>query len=271
VGVVIRAARAEDHAAFARLFVELAVDDPVPDAARWAQLLAPSSIIAEDAASGAVLGYAYFQVLRGSGYVRHVVSAPEARGRGVGRALMDAVAARCRAGGARAWCLNVKPENVAARALYERVGLRPAYPSAALRVPWSAVDAEALPAAADGVRAAPVAAEDDAEVERVMPLPAGLLAELRGRGEVLVALREGAGRGAIVGVASCDPSFPRCFPCKVARPELIGALLRAVRPAVPADKVGIHVAIENDEPTVDALLAAGAELRMRILHYRGPL
>jgi hypothetical protein len=31
------------------------------------------------------------------------------------------------------------------------------------------------------------------------------------------------------------------------------------------------VAIENDEPTVDALLAAGAELRMRILHYRGPL
>ena len=112
-----------DHPAFVRLFPELAVDDPILDQAKFEQELVPTMIVME-AGSGApepdrVIGYTYFQVMQGLTYVRHVVTAPEARRTGVGRSLMAAVAERARTAGCTSWCLNVMRGNRAARALYE--------------------------------------------------------------------------------------------------------------------------------------------------------
>lgn len=53
-----------------------------------------------------------------------LVVAPAARGRGVGTALLDAVAAEARARGFREVRLDVVDENPRARALYERHGFR---------------------------------------------------------------------------------------------------------------------------------------------------
>lgn len=50
--------------------------------------------------------------------------APEARGQGVGSALLDAIAAEARARGFREVRLDVVDENLRARALYERRGYR---------------------------------------------------------------------------------------------------------------------------------------------------
>ena len=121
----IRPAQRADHAAFVRLFPELAVDDPVLDEEGFTALLAPSTLVmenGEDPDPKRVTGYAYFQIMKDTAYVRNIVTAPEARRKGVGRALMAAVAARAREAGCTTWCLNVKPENVAAISLYESTG-----------------------------------------------------------------------------------------------------------------------------------------------------
>src|SRR6185369_15814645 len=106
-----------DHGVMASLFPELGVDDPVPDLERWRREMVADTLIAEE--QGRPVGYLYLQALRETGHVRHVVVSPEARGEGVGRALMAAAAERFRAAGAREWALNVKPDNVPAVRLYE--------------------------------------------------------------------------------------------------------------------------------------------------------
>jgi GNAT superfamily N-acetyltransferase len=51
--------------------------------------------------------------------------APQARGTGAGRVLIDAVVAWAAAEGASTLMLDVLPDNAAARALYERAGFTP--------------------------------------------------------------------------------------------------------------------------------------------------
>lgn len=143
--MLLRPARADDYPAFLRLLPELGVDDPVPPPDRWADDFVPRTIIAER--DGAVLGYCAVQHLGTDGYVRHLVVGPEARRSGVGRALMEAAAARFRAAGLVTWRLNVKPGNVAARRLYEAVGMRMQYESVALRLTWAVADALPAPLA----------------------------------------------------------------------------------------------------------------------------
>jgi N-acetylglutamate synthase-like GNAT family acetyltransferase len=82
-----RPARPDDHAAFERLFPELAVEDPVMGKERFVAELVPSTLIVERD-PGEIVGYAYFQIIGDLAYVRHVVTAPEARKSGVGRVLM---------------------------------------------------------------------------------------------------------------------------------------------------------------------------------------
>lgn len=69
------------------------------------------------------------------GIVAMWVSA-SARGRGVGRALVEAALAEARARGARRVLLDVADDNGPARALYERAGFRPTGRSGLL--PWDA-------------------------------------------------------------------------------------------------------------------------------------
>jgi ribosomal protein S18 acetylase RimI-like enzyme len=107
--VTVRRAVREDHHAFARLFPELGVDDPLPSEPRFAAELLPRMRVAEDP-SGAVVGYALFDVLDGLAYVRHLVTAKGARRRGVGRRLLRSVADESATRGATSWVLNVAPK-----------------------------------------------------------------------------------------------------------------------------------------------------------------
>ncbi|NOU29806.1 MAG: GNAT family N-acetyltransferase, partial [Polyangiaceae bacterium] len=79
----IRPATAADYEAFARMFPELKTPDPTPSAATWERDLVPTTAIVEE--DGAVCGYCYVQTLAEAGYVRHLVVAPEGRGKGLGR------------------------------------------------------------------------------------------------------------------------------------------------------------------------------------------
>jgi len=72
--------------------------------------------------NGSPLGFALFQLLPGEVELLRIGVAPEARRHGVGRELLAAALARLDATGRPACHLEVRSGNVAARALYERLG-----------------------------------------------------------------------------------------------------------------------------------------------------
>lgn len=187
--VVIRPARNEDYKVYTRLLTQLGTGDPAPPPSRWTDEIRGQTLCAER--EGVVLGYVFGQSLAGVGYVRNLVTDVPARRQGVGAALMRAIAARFRADGCARWCLNVKPDNAAALALYASLGLRARYRGASLRVTWDALRGLADPPSevtADVCREA-----HDEAVETRWDLPRGQLAYARAHGWVLrrVGLTEG--------------------------------------------------------------------------------
>ncbi|HSO40073.1 MAG TPA: GNAT family N-acetyltransferase [Labilithrix sp.] len=265
--VRVRSAVRADHPSFARLFPELAVDDPVLDEEQFALTLVPTTILAVSPEDGSVLGYAYYQLMKDVAYVRHVVTSPEARRRGVARRLLAEVVARARAAQCTSWCLNVKPTNLPAIALYESLGMQRAHASRALEIAWAIVDAAAP--TEDRVTSRDVAPEDDARVEAAMDLLAGQLAGGRAlSGRVVKMLDED---GAVAGAAIFHPDFPGAYPFRVARPELALVLLRALRPHARPDHATLNVVSEGQPEVADALEAAGARRKLDILHLKGPL
>jgi len=263
-----RLARPDDYPDFARLFPELGVDDPPPDLATWTAFLAPTTLIHED--HGQVVAYTYFQVLHALGYVRHIVVAPRFRGQGRGHRVMRALALHLRGLGCRRWCLNVMPGNEPALRLYHGLGLRTAYRAAALRCAWDLL--ERLPDDDMSFETCPIDPTEDGAVESAFDLPRGQLAVLRARaGQPLLRLRDPAAPAdSTLGFAAYDPHFPRAFPFRVRRPSLARPLLQALRLHAPP-RLAVHLVVEDDDPLATRLLAAGAELRMNILHLRGEL
>ncbi len=264
-----RPATAADYAHFARLMPELATGDTVPAEQVFARDLAPRTILLED--GGKVIGYAYFETFGALGYVRHIVVAPEARGRGAGRALMAEVATRLRAAGCTRWCLNVKPDNRPALKLYTGVGLGRAYESQALRLAWD--NLPALPLCERPLEAHVVEPGEDSALEAAFGLPAGSLSSWRGASDfVILALRDaGAPYLARLGVCRFSPSFPGAAPFRVSSPELARPLLAGMRRyALPAH-TEVQLLVEDDPALTRALLAAGAYVRLEIVHMEGAL
>lgn len=259
----IAPAEPTDYGSFARLFPELATGDPTPDMQRWLTEIQPTTCVVR--AENAIVGYAHYRLLNETGYVRNVVVAPEHRGKGLGRLLMGDLAQRLLDAGARTWCLNVKPDNVAAVQLYRSMGMSCAYASTALRLSWDAVSG--LPPAA-GVGAKEIQPSDDAALESVFDLPPGQIADARRSNRVLLWLEEGS-RPA--GIALFNPSLPGAFPFRILRVELARDLFEAVRRHARPEFSYIQAVIENDPGLADALLRAGAEVRLQMEHYRGQL
>lgn len=267
----LRPARPADHATFARLFVELATGDAVPDPGRFEAQLMGDTTIAEE--GGRPVGYAYAQTLETTGYVRHLVVDPAARRRGVGRRILVALAARFRGAGCRRWCLNVKPDNHAARALYESCGMERGRATEVVRLAWG--DEERLPVAAGLVAAVPP--EDDGAFEDRFGVPRGLLAASRGAGKIALGARADGGDPA--GLACFDPLFPGSFPFAAVDGSVARALVercRELRAAIvdPEHRWREHghqVVIEGDAALAAALIAVGGVRVLETLHYAGDL
>lgn len=97
--------------------------------ATWRRFLDPGepmfALVAEDA--GRVVGLAHFLFHRSTSriepvcYLQDLFTSPDMRGRGVGRALIEAVHARAQQAGARRLYWQTRENNVAGRALYDQV------------------------------------------------------------------------------------------------------------------------------------------------------
>lgn len=119
---ITRDARREDHEAFTRFWAELGLDQGPPDVDYWDEHLRPRTMFLATP-EGQLVGYALTFPFGERGDVRQIAVEPSARRRGVGRALMAAVAERFRGEGVRDWRLEVKQDNAAAIALYRSVGM----------------------------------------------------------------------------------------------------------------------------------------------------
>lgn len=260
----VRAARDGDYAAYARLFPELRVPDPVPDEARFAAEMMATTLIAER--DGAPVGVAVFQVLERAGYVRNIITDPAARRSGVGRALMEALRERFRAAGCTEWRLNVMPANAAAISLYESFGFARAYASVALGFEWALLDRGA------GVRSAEARAiepADDARVEQRLGLLPGLLADARAKeGRVLRMIEED---GHVVAAAIFNPAFPGAYPFRARSLDRALDLLGALRPHARPGDASLAVTVEDQPAIAGGLIASGATVRLEILHMRAVL
>lgn len=263
----IRPARSEDYPSFALLFPELETGDRVPSAQRFCEELSQSSLIAER--DGRTLGYAYFQLIGTTGYIRNVVVAKPERGCGVGAALMEALRGLFGSHGARTWELNVKPDNHPARRLYERCGMQLQHRATALSVKWQTV--ATLPGPELAVRAQPVAAQDDSRFERALQLLDGQLQSGRMLPARMIVGLYTVADAAPAGVALFDPAFPGASPFRVIHPSLVGTLLLAIKAQAQPAEEQLGLFIENDAAAVAVLVAAGAVVRLEALHYHGEL
>jgi ribosomal protein S18 acetylase RimI-like enzyme len=263
-----RPAVPEDHALFLRLMAELRLPpgEPLPERDTWVEQWMADTFFVER--GGEVAGYAVVRILQGSAYVFHVVTDPAHRGRGVGREIMDACAARARAAGCTRWALNVKIDNAVAIRLYERCGMAIAFRSAGMKISWASVDRLPGEAGFAGRLAGP---EEDAPLEAAFRVPRGRLSEARERlGRRVIRLVDKAHPAeARVGLASFDPTFPGAFPFAVARPSLARPLLDAIREhALPAFD-HVRLVAEGDQELVAALVAVGGEVLLELFHMEG--
>jgi [ribosomal protein S18]-alanine N-acetyltransferase len=103
---------------------------PDPGSPAWSQALLASELeqatammlVAASASHREVLGYASFRRVGRESELLRVAVAPNARGRGIGRRLVEAGLARLRGEGVTTCFLEVRPSNTPALALYERLG-----------------------------------------------------------------------------------------------------------------------------------------------------
>lgn len=251
-----RRATAADYTTFARLFPELAVPDPLPSPEQFVERMVPRIVIIED--DGGALGYGFSHLYGQTTHVVHVVAAKDARGRGVGAAIMKELRARAESEGCTRWFLNVKQENVPAIKLYERMGMSRESEGWTLRMPWKALDA--LPDAQIEATAYTPDSAEDKELAKRFDLDLARIEALRQRPDVAVlALKDDVGPKAF---AAFDPTFPGIYPIRVAKPNLAKPLMKELLPLAKHDYVNVWV--EENRALKDLLISAGAALQFAI-------
>ncbi len=221
----VRPARPSDYDGYARLFPLLEVPDPVPSAEKFTGTLMPDSLVAVD--GDALVGVVWARRRGDRLHVVHLIFDGAKNSLGVGRAQMDAAAERARSLDLTRWSLNVKPENVAARSLYEAVGMAETMRSVSLRFAWEAL--ERLPQSSPDAVVATLADDERYEGRRALGLVRGELAAMRAPpGRVFFGVDL---RGAPAGVGAFDAAFPGASPFRLSDPLHARALLSSMRPA----------------------------------------
>lgn len=256
--LAVRNAIPDDYDAYVPLFRELGVDDPTPPREHFALHMVPRTLVAT--LDGAVAGYLFYELMDGVGYIRNVASDPARRRMGVGAALMTA--AKERFAGASLWCLNVKEENVAAIALYERFGLRRAYKTFVTRHYAGTV----LPSA-DGYTIAQLSPDRDAVIEPQFKLLPGQLASARKKPDrsVMALYREDELLGVAVIMAM------GAFPFRLSDPAHAGPFMTLLRPLAKPDAEFVQFSAEDDDALAAELFRLGCVPSMELLHMSAPL
>ncbi|HSY24312.1 MAG TPA: GNAT family N-acetyltransferase [Polyangiaceae bacterium] len=263
---VLSSATAADYPAFARLFPELGVVDPLPTADLFAGLIAPQSIVAREGET--IVGFAWSRPRGEQWHVVVVITDPAYRRRGVGRALMKELAKRGRAMGFDRWMLRVKPENLAARGLYEACGLRSVLEGVRLHVAWA--DLARLPLPPAGTLASSLAAADDPRFEHALDLAPGELSSYRAlRPERLFV---GASTdGVPVACVAFDPALPGATGFWARSPGCARAVLEALLPHASPEHSRLFVSLEGDPVLEATLVGTGATVTMRTLRMAGDI
>jgi ribosomal protein S18 acetylase RimI-like enzyme len=270
----IRPAETADYASFAQLFLELKTPEDVPRESLWQSFICERTWVAIE--SGEVVGYIFFQVLPKSLYIRHLVSAPDVRRRGLGRFLLESVRSKYRGGVQQTWELNVKQDNQAAIAFYRSLGMKPKYESLVFRVPLTEPACAAYRTTAQlaepPVSVAKFEAQDDPDVESALGLPAGLLSDSRALStRIMLRATQAA---ASIGVAAFDPGFPGAFPFRVhkdAGPPVVAALLAAMFEHRRPESDWVQLVVENNVQLADYLRSQGGTVVLDLFHYEGKL
>jgi ribosomal protein S18 acetylase RimI-like enzyme len=276
-GLRISPATPEDYDAFATLFVELGMGDPVPTRERFTREILPTCLVARPHASAEIVGYAFFAVLDACVYVRHLVAAPSARRQGVGRALMHEVAKIARTRGATRWTLNTRRDNHAALKLYEGLGMARSHVSYALKVLWETVDqARADGVGIEGYVVDSISPDEQTTLEAELAMVSGTLESARqagGRSLLVARLRKPSGGLAsdAQGAAVFDPVFPGAPTFRARSVDAAFALLFAMQTARRPEHDLTHVLFSGDRHVVDGLLAQGATLNAELYVLEGTL
>jgi GNAT superfamily N-acetyltransferase len=258
----IRPGTLDDYVLFERFWAQLSADPPLGEE-WWAGTYGDTLFLEED---GAPVGYACAYVLGAEGHLGHLVVDLRARRRGVGRELMNAVAARLRARGCSVWSLNVEEKNEGARALYRQCGMTDRHASVAISFPWRAVaslprDERVVTTILDPSR--------DHEVESTLALPRRKLTRIRripGR-VFVVAARDGR----VVGVVAYEPVGASTPVLRAETPAVARALLARVHAEKEPTKADVRLQVDDDSALTLALTDAGGRSIMRTLRMEGPL
>ncbi len=256
----IRAARPDDYDAFTRFWHQLDLDQTVPPRERWVQLMCPHTMFLVEGDSLAAYNLAFAFGARGD--VRQVVVDHAFRGRGVGKQLMAAAAAKLRAAGCTEWRLEVRSNNAPAIALYRSVGMRPLHTIEVLELDRDTCDRFAASRSSRHV-VEPVTTDDDAALERALDLGPGQIARWRSvrAGSPLV-------RVAMTALTQVwrefSPSQGLLFPFRAPDVDVAAHLVAAALP-------GPYEVCVIDPAITAALVAAGAHIKERQVEYGGHL